>query len=126
MTVPSIELRLVEDNLHAGGVLELPAYKVNRVVYVAHGAIKVAGSAFTDDSAWHGCGAARVEAGPTGAAIWRFELIPSGAPLASASAKAGFTRPKLSAPLAWPIADTVLVRLTPEKWRTCDFGKGMA
>lgn len=21
--------------------------------------------------------------------------------------------------------DTVLVRLTPEKWRTCDFGKGM-
>lgn len=22
-------------------------------------------------------------------------------------------------------ADTVLVRLTPEKWRTCDFGKGM-
>lgn len=23
-------------------------------------------------------------------------------------------------------ADTVLVRLTPEKWRTCDFGKGMA
>lgn len=23
-------------------------------------------------------------------------------------------------------ADTVLVRLTPEKWRTCDFAKGMA
>ena len=23
-------------------------------------------------------------------------------------------------------ADTVLVRLTPEKWRTCDFGKAMA
>ena len=23
-------------------------------------------------------------------------------------------------------ADTVLVRLTPENWRTCDFGKGMA
>jgi len=23
-------------------------------------------------------------------------------------------------------ADTVLVRLTPERWRTCDFGKGMA
>ncbi|HQZ36293.1 MAG TPA: pyridoxamine 5'-phosphate oxidase family protein [Ilumatobacteraceae bacterium] len=22
--------------------------------------------------------------------------------------------------------DTVVVRLTPEKWRTCDFGKGMA
>ncbi len=22
-------------------------------------------------------------------------------------------------------ADTVLVRLSPEKWRTCDFGKGM-
>ena len=89
MTTAKFELRLVEDSLHSGAVLELPADKANRVVYVAHGSIDVGGTAFGDDSAWCGSGAARIVAGTTGAALWRFELVPTGAPLTAASASAG-------------------------------------
>lgn len=102
MTTPAFELRLVEDSLHSGAVLELPADRINRVVYVAHGSIGVGGSHYRDDSAWHGRGAARLEAGPTGATVWRFELIPAGAPLVAAPARSGYTRPKITAPLALP------------------------
>ena len=110
MTNPSFELRLVEDSLHAGAVFELPADATNRVVYVAHGSISVGDAAFSDDSAWTGKGAARLIAGSSGAALWRFELIPAGAPLVSATANAGYTRHKITAALAWPIADAVLFR----------------
>ena len=110
MSTSSFELRLVEDSLHAGAALELPADRVNRVVYVAHGSVRIGAGAFADDSAWVGRGAARIEAGPTGAAIWRFELVPAGTAPLAAQPKAGYTRPKLSAPLKWPIADAVLFR----------------
>lgn len=110
MTTPSYELRLVEDSLHSGAGLELPADSTNRVVYVAHGSISVGGADFADDTAWTGRGSARILAGPTGAALWRFELIATGAPLTSAGASSGYTRPKLSAPLDWPIADKLLFR----------------
>lgn len=110
MTTPSFELRLVEDNLHAGGALELPGDGINRVVYVAHGAIRIGTSELSDDSAWYGRGAARIEAGRTGAALWRFELVPAGSPVVQTAEKAGATRVKLSRPLAWPIADSLLVR----------------
>jgi hypothetical protein len=110
MPSSSYELRLIEDNLHARGRLELPSDGVNRVVYVAHGGIRVGGAEFADDSAWHGRGAAVVEAGAAGAALWRFELVPAGGPVAAAPAAAGASREKLSRKLAWPIADSVLVR----------------
>ena len=110
MTTPTFELRLVEDSLHAGGVLDLHDDMVNRAVYVAHGSIAIAGATFADDSAWHGRGAATIMAGPTGAALWRFELIPADASLIAASTKAGYTRTRLTAPLAWPIADALLIR----------------
>jgi hypothetical protein len=110
MTSSSYELRLLEDNLHAGGRLELPADRINRVIYVAHGAISIGGIEFKDDSAWHGRGAAVIEAGATGAALWRFELVPAGSAVAEAPAKAGATRVKLASPLAWPIAEALLVR----------------
>lgn len=110
MTTVSYELRLVEDSLHAGAVLELPADGNNRVLYVAHGSISAGGQTFRDDSAWHGRGAARVEAGSTGAAVWRFELTKAGTPLVRAASTAGYTREKLTASLPWPIADSLLVR----------------
>lgn len=110
MTSSPFELRLVEDNLHAGGQLELPADKVNRVVYVAHGAILVDGAELNDNSAWHGRGSAVIEAGATGAALWRFELVPTGGAVTEVAAKAGQSRVKLARPLAWPIADSLLVR----------------
>jgi hypothetical protein len=106
----SYELRLVEDNLHAGASLELPGDKVNRVVYVAHGSIDAGGAVYSYDSAWTGHGAARIIAGSTGAALWRFELVPAGSPITTTATSAGHTRHKITAPLAWPIADAVLFR----------------
>ena len=65
MSKPAFELRLVEDNLHAGAALELPDDAINRVVYVAHGSITAGRATFSDDQAWHGRGAALIEAGST-------------------------------------------------------------
>lgn len=110
MATHAYELRLVEDNLHSGAVLELPADSINRVVYVAHGSIKTSEGRFEDNSAWSGRGATRLVAEANGAALWRFELAPGGAALTSASVKAGTSRVKLSAPLKWPIAEAVLLR----------------
>lgn len=110
MSAKTFELRLVEDSLHSGSMLELPADGVNRVIYVAHGSISVGGASFTDNTAWCGKGAARIEVGPTGAALWRFELVPVGASLLEAPRRAGYTRHKLTAPLVWPIADEILFR----------------
>ncbi len=111
MTLSAGELRLVEDNLHAGAALELPGDGVNRVVYVAHGGLHVGGETFKDDSAWCGRGAARLVAGEAGAALWRFELVESGSPVVAVTAKAGSTRVKLSSRLpSWPVADAVLFR----------------
>ena len=94
----SWELRLLEDQLSAGGTVALPEDGVNRVAYVAHGGIAVEGGRgeFADDSAWHGRGAAKLRAGPHGAALWRFELAPAGAPVVAGD---GRTLEKLRAPL---------------------------
>lgn len=110
MSQPQFELRLVEDNLHAGAALELPDDAINRVVYVAHGSITAAGATLADDQAWHGRGAALIEAGSTGAALWRFELVPAGAGQVLVASSAGGSRVKLGTRLAWPIADSLLVR----------------
>lgn len=110
MSSPTFELRLVEDNLHAGAALELSGDTISRIVYVAHGSITVAGARLADDQALHERGATRIEAGSTGAALWRFELAPAGTGLTLAHAKAGSSNVKLASPLAWPIADSLLVR----------------
>jgi hypothetical protein len=91
-------LRLVEDSIASGGAVTLPEDGANRAVYVVHGAVTVGGTTFADDSAWHGSGAATLLAGPQGAALWRFELVPQGAPVVAATG--GRTLEKLTAPLA--------------------------
>ncbi len=91
-------LRLVEDSIASGGAVTLPEDGANRAVYVVHGAVSVGGTTFADDSAWHGSGAATLLAGPQGAALWRFELVPQGAPVVAATG--GRTLEKLTAPLA--------------------------
>jgi hypothetical protein len=78
-------LRLVEDQLAGGAAVALPADDVNRIAYVVHGGIEAGGAALTDDTAWHGRGAATLQAGPEGAALWRFELVPEGAPIVTAT-----------------------------------------
>jgi hypothetical protein len=107
------ELRLVEDMLRAGAALELPADGINRVAYVAHGVLRVEGDGreFGDDTAWHGRGAAVLRAGPGGAALWRWELAPEGAPVAAAGFGGGRTLEKLRQALhPWPIAEALLLR----------------
>ena len=70
--VDGYELRLIEDNLASGGALALPADGINRVIYVAHGAVSIAGQT-PAATGWQRRGAARVSAGSTGAALWRWE-----------------------------------------------------
>ncbi len=110
MSKSPFELRLIEDNLHAGAAIELPGDGINRVIYLAHGSIAVEGATFVDDQAWHGRGAARIEAGSTGAALWRFELAPAGDAPSTVAASAGRSCLKLASALAWPIADSLLFR----------------
>jgi hypothetical protein len=107
----SFEMRLIEDNLHAGAGLELPDDAVNRIVFVAHGSVRNGDGELTADSGWHGRGSARIAAGVEGAALWRYELVPAGSAVTEVAPGAGRSRLKLVASLArWPIADALLIR----------------
>ena len=111
MTASVMELRLIEDNLHAGAAFTLPEDGINRVVYVAHGSIRAGGLELKDDQAWHGRGAVQIAAGAHGAALWRFELAPAGAKPTLVGGSAGGSRLKLVSALEdLPIADPLLVR----------------
>jgi hypothetical protein len=104
------ELRLLEDALGAGAALALPDDRLHRVVYVAHGSLDVGGDELSDDQAWHGRGRARLTAGPGGAALWRWELAPAGSLPVSLGGDAGTSSLRLRCPLAWPVADQMLMR----------------
>lgn len=104
------ELRLVEDVLSNGCVLEFPDDDINRAVYVVHGAIEADGKALAADHGMHARGKARLAAGSTGAALWRWELVPAGSAVV-APRSGGTSTPKLTSALAWPVADAVLMRL---------------
>ena len=108
------ELRLVEDNLKNRGRLSLPERGINRVVYVAHGAVEIEGRAYSADSAWHGRGSVTIDALDDGAALWRWELAPISKDIPTrptdAFADDGRSTVKLICPLAWPIADNVAGR----------------
>jgi hypothetical protein len=107
----AFELRLVEDNLHAGTSLELPDDPVNRVVFVAHGSIRIGDGELAADSAWHGRGRAKIAAGADGAALWRYELVAAGSTVTEAAPGSGRSRLKLAAPLVrWPVAGALLIR----------------
>jgi hypothetical protein len=102
------ELRLLEDTLAAGAALALPADGVNRICYVAHGRFSVGGHRYTDDTAWHGRGAAWLVAGEHGVAIWRFELVRAGT---AAVLSEGRTLPKLACTVEpGRIAEALLLR----------------
>lgn len=79
MAVPT--LRLLRDRLPAGQRRPLPA--ANRVVYAQAGEVTVTHAGVIErlaaEGAWHGAGACVVEAGEAGAALLRWELVPTGA-----------------------------------------------
>jgi hypothetical protein len=104
------ELRLLEGNIAAGEVLTLPADGVNRVLYVAHGGIAVDGQALGEDQAWHGRGAAKVAAGPSGAALWRWELAPAGGAAFQEQGVQGVSGLKLCRRLSGAMEEGVLIR----------------
>jgi hypothetical protein len=87
-------LRLYEDILRNGSVLALPA--APRLIFVVHGAIGVGARDLKDEEAWTGEAAVTVEAGASGASLWRWELLSAANP--SAASGVG-TREKLSAEL---------------------------
>ena len=70
------ELRVMEDRLRAGAVLELPA--ANRVVYVVEGRLYAAADGREArpgaNEAWHGGGQCRLTVAGEGALVWRWEL----------------------------------------------------
>jgi len=105
-----VELRLLEDVLSGGGALALPDDRLHRVIYVVHGSLDVGGHELGDDEAWHGCGAARLTVGPGGAALWRWELAPAGSLPVSLRGDAGTSALRLRCPLAWPVAEQMLMR----------------
>jgi hypothetical protein len=106
LNLDGYDLRLVEDNVAAGEALAFPADDINRVLYVAHGGITVDGQEIGEDQAWHGRGAAKVAAGPDGAALWRWELAPADGTLFRPESSALKLRRRLDG----PVPDSVLVR----------------
>jgi len=110
MTSGGYELRLIEDNIASGGALALSDDGINRVVYVVHGAVTIDGRGFGDDQTWQGRGAARMTAGSSGAALWRWELAPTAGVAVLGPAAATASRVKLCCELAWPIAESLLMR----------------
>ncbi|MGA7432694.1 MAG: hypothetical protein WBQ24_11705 [Xanthobacteraceae bacterium] len=92
-------LRLTEDILSNGNAASLPA--LPRMIFVVHGSVTIDAAAiaergFKADEAYSGEGAVTLKAGPEGATLWRWELIPAGG---ATNANGMVTREKLSAPL---------------------------
>ncbi|MDX2203598.1 MAG: hypothetical protein NW223_12675 [Hyphomicrobiaceae bacterium] len=106
----TFQMRLIEDTLADNARLELPPDGVNRALYVVHGSVTVDGRLLTADEGLHIRGAAQVAAGDAGATLWRWELAASDAGSPKV-ARDGASVLKISAPLAWPVADAVLMRL---------------
>jgi quercetin dioxygenase-like cupin family protein len=103
------ELRLIEDHIADGCALDPGPGAVNRIVYVVHGAIEIGERPYRDDTAWHGRGSVKIAAAPGGAVVWRWELAHT------TTAKENFSPSershlKLRQTLAWPIADSLLMR----------------
>ena len=98
-------LRLCEDRFEPGArTPALPA--LNRVLYVLVGELSVASDEASAEvrahSAWHSAAACAVEAGPSGALVLRYELVPGELPtlpLADAALAGIVVRPLLEQPI---------------------------
>jgi hypothetical protein len=102
-------LRLIEDVMAAGGQLVFPADGINRIVYVVHGAIEIAGRGFSDDESWQGRGAAKVAAKSIGATVWRWEFAPAKSTPEMLERPNGTSVEKLGRRVSLPASD-VLIR----------------
>jgi hypothetical protein len=91
------KLHLYEDVLANGRALALPASA--RMIFVVHGDISIDGRSFADEEAWHGEGAVTINAGASGASLWRWELTGAIAALTTTSPPGAVSSEKISAEL---------------------------
>lgn len=99
-------LRLYEDVLPNGAEVNWPA--APRMIFVVHGAIAVADRTLRDEEAFASESAVAVKAGPAGATLWRWEVVPDGA---GGRAMAGsVSREKLAAQLDTMPKEALLLR----------------
>ncbi len=74
-------LRLLEDRLDPGARCDPPLPPANRVIYVFSGTAKITGEKGSitciPNQAWYGSESVTVEAGPEGAVLLRWELVPA-------------------------------------------------
>lgn len=105
----SFALRLIEDTIAGGGQLLFPADGINRIVYVVHGSVEIAGRGFSDDESWQGRGAANVAAASVGAAVWRWEVAPVRSRTTMLEQPNGTSVEKLACRISLP-ANDVLIR----------------
>jgi hypothetical protein len=98
----------LEDILPAAGRMTFPRDETNRVLYVVHGGIGIADRAFTDDEAWHARGGATIEAGSSGATLWRYELASLGSSAMTLAHEVGRSSLKLARPIALPGSEVLM------------------
>jgi quercetin dioxygenase-like cupin family protein len=100
-------LRFYRDTLAPAAAAELSG-AFNRVLYMRAGGIRLRASrqtaALAANCAWHGCVPATIVAGPAGAELYRWELVPA------AQAATPATAPALEAPLVLNDAGGYLIR----------------
>ena len=90
-------LRLYEDVLANGAIMELPPHP--RMIFVTHGTIVPADRLLHDGEAWYGQDRVALAAGREGATVWRWELVPDGAADGAAHGPGIASREKISARL---------------------------
>ncbi len=90
-------LRLYEDVLSNESEVALPA--LPRMMFVVHGRLAVPNHILNDGEVWSGENAVTLQAGSAGAAVWRWELAPSGAATGLATGNSVASREKLAAAL---------------------------
>jgi len=99
-------LWLYEDVLPNGAEVTLPA--APRMIFVVHGAIAVADRTLRDEETFASESAVGLKAGPAGATLWRWEVVPDGT---GSRAMAGVvSREKLAAQLETMPKEAVLLR----------------
>jgi hypothetical protein len=91
------ELRLYEDVLANDGEVSLPA--LPRMIFVVHGSVAAAAHGLRDGETLSGEGAVTLKAGPGGATLWRWELVPGDAVGGATAGQGTVSREKLSARL---------------------------
>lgn len=101
-------LQQFEDVFAADGEMTFPDDGINRIVYLVHGEIEVAGKTYTDDHSWHGRGGASLKAASRGATVWRWELSPAKTDAVMLAAPNGSSNMKLISPLSLPDSDLLM------------------